>query len=404
MTHSSDGVGRRMVRGMGRRMGRRLPRSRTLRTAALVLTCVIAAGCGFSPTTPEPTIVPTAAPTATVYRSFPHPPTPPGPTPTPLPAYTFKSLAGSRIFGTAVRLGPLQSDGHYADLIESEFNGVTPEQEMKWNYVERSRGNVDYTDADAIITWASSRHIAVRGFTIAGYQQVPDWVTNGNFDKPTLTQILQDHVTSEVSHFAGKVGVWDVVNEPLLGDAAGTLRPSIWLQTLGPDYIFRVLSWAHAADPAAKLYINESAVEGLGPKSDAFYALVKSLKERGAPLDGVGFEGHLDATTDSQPSGIASNIQRFGALGLKVAFTELDVRMHTPPLEKEPARQRYLYTQIVKTCFTQPACAGITVWEFTDKYSWIPAAYPGLGEAGMFDSNLYGKWDLLPLLFQAMLP
>jgi endo-1,4-beta-xylanase len=285
------------------RSGRRLVRRRTAGRAALVLTCALAvAACGIPLNTPAPTIPPTPSPSPTaVPRNFPTPPPIPTSTPLPTPQYRMlKDYAGTRYFGTAVRAAALRDDERYAALTETEFSSITPEYAMLWSYTEKFQGEPDYSDADNMVAWAASRGIKVRGFTLAWNKGLPAWLENGNFDKPTLTQILHDHITNEVSHFAGKVVSWDVVNEPLAGNAAGSLRNSIWLRTLGPDYIAQVLQWAHTADPAAKLYINETAVEGLTAKSDQLYALAKSLKARGIPLDGVGFEGHMDARWPSR--------------------------------------------------------------------------------------------------------
>ena len=65
---------------------------------------------------------------------------------------------------------------------------------------------------------------------------------------------------------------------------------------MGDEYIADAFKWARAADPAAKLYINDYNVEGINPKSDALYDLVKTLKSQGVPIDGVGFQAHFDTT------------------------------------------------------------------------------------------------------------
>ena len=389
------------MRGTFRRRGRR----RVARGVASVLMCVFAAAsCGpaaATPTPPPPTAEATAEPTDTPLPGV----TSITITPAPRKNDTIASTAKSqnRYFGTAVQVDPLDYDDRYASYVASDFSSVTVEYAMRWNIVEPSQDEFNWDGADAIVAWAGSRGIKVRGQPLVWYLQLPAWLTNGQFDQATLAQLLEKHVTDEVGHFAGKIASWDVVTDPL--NENGTLRSSLWSQVLGPDYIARVLQWAHAADPAAKLYINESNAEGLGVKSDALFNFVKALKTRGVPIDGVGLTTHLDATKKGVlPPGMGSNVQRFGGIGVEVAYTALDVRMHSPPLQDEPPQQLNLYRTAVRACFTQPACVGITVWGFTDRYSWIAQTYPGFGEADLFDAKIYRKVDLVQIVKEAMLP
>jgi endo-1,4-beta-xylanase len=112
----------------------------------------------------------------------------------------------------------------------------------------------------------------------------------------------------------------------------------------------------------------------------------------------VGFQTHLDATSGRTPStsgkfppAMAANLQRFAALGLDVAITELDARVHVPPSQEELDRQTSFYTQAVDACLVTPGCVGVTVWEFTDRNSWVPSAFPGEGAADLYDSNVNPK-------------
>ena len=92
-------------------------------------------------------------------------------------------------------------------------------------------------------------------------------------------------------HFRGKVWAWDVVNEAFNDD--GTLRDTLWLRVLGPEYIADSFRWAHEADPKAVLFYNDYNIEGVNAKSDAVYDLVRTLRRQGVPVEGVGLQGHL---------------------------------------------------------------------------------------------------------------
>lgn len=185
----------------------------------------------------------------------------------------------------------------------------------------------------------------------------------------------------------GKIAAWDVVNEAFNED--GTYRSTLWYNGLGADYIANALTWARAADPAAKLYINDYNVEGVNAKSTALYNLVKSLKERGVPIDGVGLQAHL--VLGQVPSTLQQNIQRFADLGVDVAITELDIRMALPSDSGKLAQQKADYTAVTAACVAVTRCVNLTVWGFTDSDSWVESTFPGQGAATPYDANYAPK-------------
>lgn len=300
--------------------------------------------------------------------------------------------------GTAVGLPQLFDDQAYADVLAREFDSVTPENAMKWDSVEPTRGVDSFGPADSIVAFAQNHDQRVRGHTLVWHNQLPSWLTsgvaNGTISSSELRDILRDHINREAGHFKGQVYAWDVVNEAVNDDAAGSLRNTLWLQNLGPGYIADALRWAHAADPHAKLYLNDYNIEWIGPKSDAYYNMAKQLLAEGVPLDGIGIQGHLDIQYGF-PDSLAANIKRFTDLGLEVSITELDVRVFTgvpaDQFQAELAKQADYYRQVVDACLTQRKCVGVTVWGFSDKYSWVPGFFTGEGAACLFDESFAPK-------------
>jgi endo-1,4-beta-xylanase len=301
---------------------------------------------------------------------------------------TLRVAAGDRLIGTAVDLPQLDEDPEYASILSREFNAVTPENALKWERVEPARGQYDFAAADEIVAFAQAHGQKIRGHTIVWHSQLPSWLSDGTFTPSQLSDILQSHITLEMGRYKGRIYAWDVVNEPFAED--GTLRDNIWRHGLGSGYIADALGWAHAADPAAKLYINDFNIEGKSPKSDAMYDLVKSLKAQGVPIDGVGIQGHLSLQYPF-PGDMVDNIRRFAQLGVEVAITELDVRMSLPPTSAHLTAQADYYRRAMAACVAVSACVGVTVWEFTDKYSWVPAFFSGEGAACVYDRNLAPK-------------
>ncbi|MDT9684003.1 endo-1,4-beta-xylanase [Streptomyces sp. TRM76323] len=294
--------------------------------------------------------------------------------------------------GTAVDMEALGSDRAYRSRTAREFNSVTAENVMKWEVVEPERGVHDWAEADELVRFAQRNGQAVRGHTLVWHSQLPAWLTSGvadgSIDAAELRRILRDHVTTQVKHFKGEIYEWDVVNEVFNED--GTLRESIWLQKLGPSYIADAFRWAHAADPKAKLFFNDYNVEGVNAKSTAYYDLAVRLRQQGVPVHGFGIQGHLDIGYGF-PQDVQANLERFAALGMRTAFTEVDVRMTLPVDDAKLARQADDYRRLLAACLNVRRCTSFTVWGFTDKYSWVPEWFSGQGAANLLDEEYAAK-------------
>jgi len=130
-------------------------------------------------------------------------------------------------------------------------------------------------------------------------------VRQGNFPPTQLTTILEHHIHSVLTHYAGRVCAWDVVNEAFNSD--GTMRRTIWYDQpgisgsagAGTSYIEQALKWARQADPNAKSFYNDYDAEEINQKSDAIYAMAADFKKRGVPLDGIGFQTHISLKFDN---------------------------------------------------------------------------------------------------------
>ncbi|MFJ6793972.1 endo-1,4-beta-xylanase [Streptomyces sp. NPDC091268] len=300
---------------------------------------------------------------------------------------TLHALASAqgKYFGSATD-NPELPDAAYSAILGSEFGQITPGNSMKWDTTEPVQGQFDFAKGDVITGFAAQHGQTVRGHTLVWHSQLPGWV--GALPPVQVEAAMTRHVTEEATHYRGAVTAWDVVNEPFNED--GTFRTSPFYTAMGSDYIATALRAAHAADPDAELYLNDYNIEGLGAKSDAMYALVRELLNEGVPLDGIGMQAHL-AVQYGFPYQMRANMQRFADLGLDVAVTELDVRMQLPADTAKTATQSSYYRQVVEACLAVERCVGLTVWDYTDKYSWVPSTFPGEGAANLYDENLLPK-------------
>jgi endo-1,4-beta-xylanase len=358
--------------------------------------------------TPQPTATAaptdTPAPTATPTWFLPNPTQPP--TVTAMPPFvvenpatdTLRSLAEARGFyiGAAVNNGLVQQPD-YATTLISQFNLLTTENAMKFEFIHPEPGVYTFAGADELVNFAHANGMAVRGHTLIWHSQLPRWVSYGDLTAEQLEQVMREHIATVVGRYRGQIAVWDVVNEAI-GDNRGNLRNSVWRQKLGDGYIDLAFNLAHEADPSALLFYNDYGTEDMGGKSDGVYELVKGMKERDVPIDGVGMQFHFELGRMPNLDEVAENMKRLGELGLQVHITELDIRIPDPATAEQLDQQAQEYAALLKTCLEAENCTAFITWGFTDKYSWIPTFNKGFGTALLFDENYLPKPAFFSLL------
>ncbi len=277
-------------------------------------------------------------------------------------------------------------------IVAREFSMLWTGTFMKFDYVHPTRTTYNYGSADAVVAFAQSHGMVVRGHTLVWHSQVPSWVTNGGYPADTLEAILKDHIDNVVGHFKGKLAAWDVVNEAMGDDA--NLRATIWYNAIGPDYIEQAFRWARADDPDVPLYYNDYGIETINAKSTAVLNMLSDLKAKGVPLDGIGFQFHYAADQAPTTEAIVANFGRFAALGLKIQITEADMRIHTqngvPVNAADLQTQATAYRNMVNACLQTPNCNAIEIEGIYDGQAWVndPTQW---GAPVLYDRNMQPK-------------
>ncbi|KAF6837451.1 Endo-1,4-beta-xylanase 1-like protein 3 [Colletotrichum plurivorum] len=299
--------------------------------------------------------------------------------------------AGKQYFGTATDNGELQDSAYTAITRElNNFGSITPANGQKWDFVEPTQNGFRYTYADVVPNFARANGQAVRCHTLLYRSQTPTWVTGGSWSKAQMTSIITTHIKNVVGHYKGQCYSWDVVNEAV--DDEGNYRETVFQKVLGLDHLTLAFTTAHEVDPAAKLYYNDYNIENPNPKQKKTVELVKYIQDAGAPIHGVGLQGHFIVGSMPSQDDLETVIKDFAALDVDVAYTEVDVKFTSLPYTAAGLEaQADAYVSVINACLNVERCVGWTIWDWTDKYSWVPGTFPGQGGACLFDKDLKPK-------------
>ncbi len=311
-------------------------------------------------------------------------------------------------FPIGVAVNPRTLDlGAQSQLILQQFNSLTPENAMKMGPIHPEENRYNWFDADKIANFAQKNGLKLRGHTLCWHNQTPKWffidsVTKKQVSKEVLLARMKSHISEVMSRYKDKIYAWDVVNEAVPDTGAGIYRKSQFFEIIGEEYIQRAFEYAHQADPNAQLFYNDYNTEN-ATKREKIYQLVKGLKEKGVPINGVGLQGHWSLYEPSA-SELEESITKFASLGLKVQITELDVSVYTklheptkeifkgkaeytPEMEqKQTAHYKMLFEIFRKH---KDVISGVTFWNLSDKYSWLDN-FPVRGRKDfplLFDQN-----------------
>lgn len=278
--------------------------------------------------------------------------------------------------GVAIDINKLATNDQYRDLVINQFNTITPENVLKFNYIHPGKELFDWQAMDDLVNFARQHNKKVHGHTLLWHRSVPSWL---NIYEGSWEELITSHITTVVKRYKNDIHSWDVVNEALNED--GTLRTSVWFDNVGPSYIEQAFRAAHMADPDALLFYNDYNLEFNPVKLDAAINLCNRLKLKGIPVDGIGMQMHISNVYPTLTD-VEYAMQKITTAGYKVHFSELDISMNTfnkqtsfstTDLEKQAAIYRsifHLYSQL------EPQYRfGITLWGVSDADSWIKSEY-----------------------------
>lgn len=361
-----------------------------------------------------------------------------------------EAYAGKFLIGTANDLTSI-TEAESAN-IKMQYDIVTPENCMKPQPIHPTEDAYNFVTADAMVEWCQKNGLDVWGHTLVWHSQSPRWFfqeknsatgeaarpatppadqpatppatasapnaprpnmagpggrgfTGPMASKEIILERLKSHIMTVVGRYKGRITGWDVVNESIADGGDGTtenLRTFSWYQAVGPEVLTLAFRWAHEADPNAQLYYNDynienGAVENKGKHASSML-LLKRLIAEGAPITGVGIQGHWHLDTNLED--VEKAIENYASLGLKVSITELDVTAtgdnsgafgvaqgnRTIP-EENYQKQAEVYKKLFEILMRHADVIDrVTFWGISDTRSWRRGQ-----DALLFDGQLNPK-------------
>jgi endo-1,4-beta-xylanase len=332
----------------------------------------------------------------------------PPPTIQPNLASIFETLAPFFRVGAAVDLTDLS--GPHAQLLTKHFDSITSGNDMKWGSVEATKGTYTYENADSEVGLAVCNEMHVRGHNLVWStgEQTPSYAagdgTNSAANQATVTANIQEHIQNEVQHFGTAVYAWDVVNEPIDPTQPDCLYHGPFYQVLGKGYIDIALEAARQYAPSGtELFINDYSTTD-PDRLACLVRVVRDLRQRGIPLDGVGHEMHNDINYPSATAMVqAIDTIHENFRDLDQQITEMDVSVYNagdntsnyaptvPPMLI--AEQGWLYKQYFDALRRlRGKISALTFWGIADDDTWLDSFPIDRLDAPLpFDTELQAK-------------
>lgn len=292
------------------------------------------------------------------------------------------------------------NDPNYRPILTGQFKGALIDNTPNWYFTDGglrpTKDTFHFDHMDEVMSFASenSMDIQAHHFLWGDEKWLPSWLKNGNYTKEELLAIIRNHIQVVGGRYAGRIKEWTVVNEAFSrGQHVYGLNDWWADHTGGKEYIDEAFRVARRADPYAKLVLNDFGNESYNDISNETYHYLKSAKERGIPIDGIGMQMHIDGTHPPTKDEVVSNMKRFGALGLGVYVTELDVNMNDvkASAKSKQAIQADIYYEMARACIESRVCKSFSILGITDAETWYN--YMGLKDAQplIFDRNYRPK-------------
>ncbi|XP_047341694.1 endo-1,4-beta-xylanase 1-like [Impatiens glandulifera] len=293
-----------------------------------------------------------------------------------------KQTQNSFPFGSCISRSNIDNED-FVDFFTKHFNWSVFGNELKWYWTEAQQGNLNYRDADELLKLCNSFNMKVRGHCIFWEVDgtVQSWVKALSNDD--LSKAIQNRMNGLLTRYKGQFMHYDVNNEMLHG--------SFYQNRLGNDIRSTMFKTSHELDPSPILFVNDYHVEdGCDPKScpEKYIEHISNLQKQGAPVGGIGIQGHIDSPIGTI---VSSSLDKLGILGLPIWFTELDVSSNNEFIRADDLEV------MLREAYAHPSVDGIVMWGFWELFmsrdnAYLVNAEGDVNEAGKRYLSLRREW------------
>lgn len=303
------------------------------------------------------------------------------------PGLDARARRTGRHFGCAIKSSQLAKDPAFTTAVLREAGMIVPEYELKRHVTQPAPGRYDFSGIDRLIAFAGAHGLAARGHTLVWYAANPPWLETAlpGADPQRREALLGGYIQAAMRRFAGKIGEWDVVNEPIepnQGRPDGMRVKNIWSQAFGDRYVDLAFHIAREADPSARLFLTDFGLEHASRRCEARRRAILGLLEgalaRGVPIDALGVQGHLKPFREPFSERVfARFLDEVHGMGLRIEVTELDIADRGGPadIDRRDAEVAAVGRAFLDVALANPAMGSVLSWGLSDRYSWL-STYP----------------------------
>ena len=268
----------------------------------------------------------------------------------------------SFLFGAAVNPEMLVTDNQpqfklWREKFVELFNAGSFVNSLKWQAWSGEWGDELGRDTTMQgLKWMKEHDMPTRGHVMiwGSWRNMPDFVKalEGKATPEELRRLTLSRIDEVALPTQDYISEWDVVNEPRDNHDL--------MDIIGRPVMVEYFKRARNRLPGAKLVLNDYSILSSLTDSQSqkeFEEYSRYLLDNGAPLDGLGLQGHFASTVPS-PEYMQTVLDRYAALGLTLRITEYSVNGDDNELKADFTRD------LLTLLYAHPAITGFQTWDF----------------------------------------
>lgn len=263
---------------------------------------------------------------------------------------------------------------------------------IDWNYVQPEKGQWDFSDPEYNVETAFNNGMTVKGNLIWGKGNVADWVKSD----PDINAVMVDYITQVMTHYKGKIKIWDVVNE------SNRKGQDVFWNKLGLQGVRDAFSTARAVDPSATLLYNDFIdVDGTESENrmEMIDQIVPQLQADGN-IDGIGIQIIVNRMSTFNPDKLRAQLEILAKYGLPIHVSEFSVVINGENTPENLKKQAKVGGEIIKILKESGIVVDVIAFGVDDNSA--NKIYGENSNAGFWMKTEDGRWIPKPIVFGMM--